>query len=240
MGLSRYKNESSGRDDTAKETRWARRPYDVHAINQPLEPDLELLQVGPGTPGGEYFRPFWQPVAMTSQLGEKPVAIRILGEDLVVFRDLQGDIGLLHKHCAHRRASLEFWGIEQKGIRCCYHGWHFDVDGTTLETPGVPEDSEIRHTICQGAYPVHEFKGLGFAYMGPPEKQPAFPHYDSMEIPDHDMVPYSISSSCNLLQESENSIDPYHSVFLHGRVNGPQFPNRFLCVASRSPDCRRN
>ena len=106
----------------AKETRWARRPYDGHAINQPMEPDLELLQVGPATPGGEYFRRFWQPVAMASQLGEKPVAIRILGEDLVVFRDFQGNIGLLHKHCAHRRASLEFGRIEQQGIRCCYHG----------------------------------------------------------------------------------------------------------------------
>ena len=208
----------------AKETRWTRRPYDGHAINQPLEPDYELLQVGPGTPGGEFFRRFWTPVAMTEQLGAKPVAIRILGEDLVIFRDLSGRVGLLHKHCAHRRASLEFGRIEQQGIRCCYHGWHFDIDGTILETPGEPEDSEIRQTICQGAYPVREFKGLVFAYMGPPEKRPEFPYYDSMDIPDHDLVPYSIHSPCNWLQESENSIDPYHSVFLHGRVNGPQFP----------------
>lgn len=208
----------------SEEVRWTTRPYDGHAINQPLEPDLDLLQVGPGTPGGEYFRRFWLPVAMSSQLGETPVATRILGEDLVVFRDLEGRVGLLHKHCAHRRASLEYGRIEQRGIRCCYHGWHFDVDGTILETPGEPEDSPIRHQICQGAYPVQEHKGLIFAYMGPPEKKPLFPYYDSIDIPDHDLVPYSIHSPCNWLQESENAMDPYHSVFLHGRINGPQFP----------------
>ena len=85
-----------------EDVRWAARPYDGHAINRPLEPDHELLQVGPGTPGGEYFRRFWQPVALSSQLGDLPVAIRILGEELVVFRDLEGTVGLLHKHCAHR------------------------------------------------------------------------------------------------------------------------------------------
>jgi len=206
------------------DVRWATRPFDGHAISRPVEPDTWLLQVGPGTPGGEYLRRFWHPVAMSEQIGERPKAIRILGEDLVVFRDLAGRCGLLHKHCAHRGASLEFGRIEERGIRCCYHGWHFDIDGTILETPAEPEDSPIRHRICQGAYPVEEFKGLVFAYLGPPEERPAFPYFDSFDIPGHDMVPYSIHSPCNWLQESENSIDPMHSVFLHGRVNGPQFP----------------
>jgi len=208
----------------AEDVRWSTRPNDGYAINQPLEPDLELLQVGPGTPGGEYFRRFWQPVAMAEQLGDLPEPIRILGEDLVIFRDLEGRVGLLHKHCAHRRASLEYGRIEQRGIRCCYHGWQFDVDGTILETPGEPEDSQIRHEICQGAYPVEEHLGLIFAYMGPPEEKPDFTYLDSMSIPDHDLVPYSLHSPCNWLQESENAVDPHHSVFLHGRVNGPQFP----------------
>ncbi len=206
------------------EIRWCEKPYSGYAIRNPIAPDFDFLRVGPATPGGEYLRRFWHPVAMSEQLGDKPLAIRVLGEDLVVFRDLSGRVGLLHRHCAHRRASLEFGRIAEHGLRCCYHGWHFDVDGTILETPGEPVNSPIRHKICQGAYPVHEFKGLVFAYMGPPEEKPAFPCLDSMDIPDHEMLPYSIHSPNNWLQETENAIDPFHSVFLHGRINGPQFP----------------
>lgn len=208
----------------SEEVRWVRRPFAGYHVSRPIAEDVELTHVGPGTPCGEYMRRFWHPVAMSSQLGEQPVLIRILGEDLVIFRDLEGRVGLLHRHCAHRRASLEFGRIEQRGIRCCYHGWHYDVDGTLLETPGEPEDSTIRQEICQGAYPVEEIRGLIFAYMGPPELKPPFPYLDSIDIPDHELVPYSIHSPSNWLQESENSMDPFHSVFLHGRVNGPQFP----------------
>ena len=207
------------------ETRWTTRKFGGYDINRPLEEDVELTHVGPGTPCGEFMRRFWLPVAMTAQFEGKqsPVPIRILGEDLVVFRDLSGRIGLLHKHCAHRRASLEFGRVREKGVVCCYHGWLFDIDGTILETPGEP-DSDICSKICQGAYPTKEFKGLVFAYMGPPDKMPEFPIIDCMTEPGHDLVPYSIHSPCNWLQESENSVDPFHSVFLHGRINGPQFP----------------
>ncbi len=208
----------------SEDVRWAEKPFGGYHINTKPEEDVDLTHVDPGTPCGEYMRRFWHPVAMTSQLGERPVPVRMLGEDLVIFRDLSGRIGLLHRHCAHRRASLEFGRIEQNGIRCCYHGWQFDVDGTILETPGEPEDSQIRHKICQGAYPVVEFRGLVFTYMGPPNLKPEFPFLDSFDIPGHEMIPYSIHSPCNWLQESENSMDPFHSVFLHGRVNGPQFP----------------
>lgn len=208
-----------------KEVRWTKRPYDGYAIRNSLEPDVSFLEVGPATPTGEYLRRFWHPVALSSQLDQgNPIAITILCEDLVVFRDLSGRVGVLHKHCAHRRASLEFGRIENQGIRCCYHGWHFDIDGTILETPGEPEDSQIRHRICQGAYPAKEFKGLVFCYLGPLEEQPDFPLLDSMEIEGHELVPYSIHSPCNWLQETENAIDPFHSVFLHGRISGPQFP----------------
>ncbi len=208
-----------------KEVRWATETYDGYAIRKPLEPDVSFLEVGPETPTGEYLRRFWHPVAVSAQLDQgKPVAITILNEDLVVFRDLSGRVGVLHKHCAHRRASLEFGRIENQGIRCCYHGWHFDIDGTILETPGEPADSQIRHRICQGAYPAKEFKGLVFCYMGPPAEKPEFPLLDSMEIENHELVPYSIHSPCNWLQETENAIDPFHSVFLHGRISGPQFP----------------
>ncbi len=208
----------------SEDSRWAEKPHNGYAIRNPLPPDIDLLRVGPSTPGGEYLRRFWHPVAMSEQLDGKPVAIRILGEDLVIFRDLSGNVGLLHKHCAHRRASLEFGRIAERGIRCCYHGWHYDVDGTILETPGEPEDSRIRYKICLGAYPVEEFRGLIFAYMGPPQDKPLFPFLDSMQVPGDDMLPYSIHSPNNWLQETENAMDPFHSVFLHGRISGPQFP----------------
>ena len=207
-----------------EENRWARKPYSGYDVRLPVAEDAELTHVDAGTPAGEYLRRFWTPVAMTAQLGARPIPIRILGEDLVIFRDGSGRIGLLNRHCAHRRASLEFGRIEQRGIRCCYHGWQFDVDGTILETPGEPPTSKICGAICQPAYPVREVKGLVFAYMGPPGDVPAFPYLDSFDLPDHELIPYSIHSPCNWLQETENAIDPFHSVFLHGRVNGPQFP----------------
>ena len=129
--------------------------------------DAELTHVGPGTPAGEYLRRFWQPVAHVEDLKDLPIAIRIMGEDLVVFRDNRGRIGLLQRHCSHRGTSLEYGVVEEKGIRCCYHGWLYDVDGTILETPAEPPDSTYKERLCHGAYPVHEYCGLVFAYMGP-------------------------------------------------------------------------
>src|SRR5260221_14708293 len=116
-------------------------PYQGYATRLRIAEDAELTHVAPDPPGGKYHRRFWQPVAMSSQLAGRPVPIRILGEGLVIFRDGESRVGLLHRHCAHRRASLEFGRIEQRGIRCCYHGWHFDVDGTILETPGEVPDA---------------------------------------------------------------------------------------------------
>ena len=186
-------------------------PYRGHSLAVLPPEDGELTHVGPQTPCGEYMRRFWLPVAMSSQFGGLPVAIRILGEDLVVIRDRGGRVGLLHRHWAHRRASLEYGRIEERGIRCCYHGWHIDVDGTILETPGEPAGSPIRHKVFQGAYPTVELKGLVFAYLGEPGHMPEFPWFDSMFIEDHDLVPYSIGSPCNWLQESENAMDSYHT-----------------------------
>ncbi|MFT7532824.1 MAG: phenylpropionate dioxygenase-like ring-hydroxylating dioxygenase large terminal subunit [Gammaproteobacteria bacterium] len=189
----------------------------------PQAEDVELTHVGPGTPCGDYLRRFWQPVCISEQLGDLPLGIRILGEDLVVFRDLSGDIGLLHRHCSHRRASLEYGVIAEHGIRCCYHGWLYDVDGTILETPGEAENSPIRHTLCHGAYPVLEYNDVVFAYMGPADQKPVFPIYDSLEIPANEMVPYVIDMPCNWLQVNENPMDPYHAVYLHSRATGVQF-----------------
>ncbi|MBT6119107.1 MAG: Rieske 2Fe-2S domain-containing protein [Rhodospirillaceae bacterium] len=192
--------------------------------------DAELTHVGPGTPAGEYLRRFWQPVALTQDLGELPRAIRILGEDLVVFRDLSGRVGLLHKHCSHRGTSLEYGRLEKEGVRCCYHGWLFAVDGTILETPNDPSGRSLAGRLCHGAYPVREFEGLIFAYMGPPEAEPPFRMLDTFEVPDHELglgnpIGFECVKPCNWLQIMDNVVDPVHEPFLHARHSGYQFLN---------------
>ena len=133
-------------------------PYGGYHQTAALAADAELTHVCPGTPGGEYLRRFWHPVALTIAVSELPKLVRVLGEDLVLFRDGNGRFGLLHRHCPHRGASLEYGICEARGLRCCYHGWLFDVDGTILETPGEPPDSsaaaKLRQSLRHGAYPV--------------------------------------------------------------------------------------
>ena len=188
-------------------------PYSAYHHREVPREDEELTHVGPNTPGGEYLRRFWQPVAMTSELADLPLPVRILGEDLVLFRDGRGRIGLLQLHCSHRAASLEFGVVSECGLRCCYHGWLYDVDGRILETPGEPPNSRLKERFYHGAYPVHEYKGLVFAYLGPPDKKPPFPILDTFEQPGDRLVPYSITYDCNWVQTSENSMDPAHVVF---------------------------
>ena len=190
---------------------------------QTAEEDAELTHVGPGTPCGEYLRRFWHPVALSSQLTDLPLAIRVMGEDLVVFRDHSGRVGLLHRKCSHRRASLEYGRVEELGIRCCYHGWLFDIDGRVLEAPAEPDDSPIPNSVVQGAYPALEIKGLVFAYLGPPEEAPEFQIYDTHDLPGDTMVPYTVHNPCNWLQVYEQGSDPTHSVFLHSRMSGTHF-----------------
>jgi phenylpropionate dioxygenase-like ring-hydroxylating dioxygenase large terminal subunit len=190
--------------------------------------DAELTHTGPGTPCGEYLRRFWQPICFVDELRDLPIRIRIMGEDLVVFRDLRGTIGLLELHCPHRGTSLEFGLISERGIRCCYHGWLFDVDGTILETPGEPATSTLKDRLCHGAYPTRENNGILFAYMGPPEKQPPVPEYDSFNRPDHRLMPgRKYYYPCNWLQVAENTMDPVHTVFLHTTISGSDFSDKF-------------
>jgi nitrite reductase/ring-hydroxylating ferredoxin subunit len=193
-------------------------------FNQAIPPeDAELTHVEKGSAGGEYLRRFWQPVAMTSEVGELPIVVRMFGEDLVLFRSTDARYGLLDLHCSHRGSSLEFGIPSPRGIRCCYHGWLFGVDGEILETPGDPPDSTLRHRLCHGAYPVRDYKGLLFGYFGPPDMVPEFPRYDSFEMPGDRLVPYSIHYPCNWLQVHENVMDPVHTVFLHHRSSFAQF-----------------
>ena len=191
-------------------------PYSAYHHRERPPADEELTRVGPGTPCGEYLRRFWHPVIQTSELGQAPRRLRILGEDLVAFRDKSGAIGLLELHCPHRGTSLEFGLIGEQGIRCCYHGWLFGADGTILETPGEPAGSTLKDRLHHGAYPLREYQGLVFAYMGPPDKQPDFPILDTWDLPGYRQIARAPTIwECNWLQVKENSMDPAHLAFLH-------------------------
>jgi len=206
-------------------------PYSGYYNRPPAMSDTRLMQVGPGTVGGEYLRRFWHPFLIASELNDLPVAVRLLGEDLVAFRDRGGRLGLLHRHCIHRGASLEFGIIAERGIRCCYHGWLYDVDGTVLETPAEPPGSHLREGICQGAYPVREAFSMLFAYMGPPERVPVLPAYDTFSHPAGTrLVPLRLTYPCNWLQIVENAADPIHNAYLHAIVSGQQFSPAFAVL----------
>ena len=185
--------------------------------------DAELTHVVPGSPAGEYLRRFWHPVALESEVTDIPLALRVLGEDLVLFRSLDGGYGLLHRRCAHRGASLEYGKCEPRGLRCCYHGWLYALDGELLEAPGEPPDSPLPRKVRQGAYPLEVVAGIVFAYLGPSADHPAFPVYDTFGVPGTKRVPYVSDYPCNWLQIVENAMDPVHAAFLHTRNHGPSF-----------------
>ena len=209
---------------------------DFRGYKQSIVPKIDevLALTNSKTPCGEYLRRYWHPVALTSEISEIPKEIRILGEDLVIFKTTKGNIGLVHKACPHRRASMVYGKTEDKGIRCCYHGWLFSPNGKILETPGEDPNSKsaskIRETFKLGAYPVIEFKGLIFSYLGPMDKIPEFPHYDTFEIPGNTSSPYRIDYNCNWIQVLDAIMDPVHTSFLHGQSSGIQFSEGFAEV----------
>ena len=148
------------------------------------EENERLTQVGPGTPGGAFLRRYWTPAALSEELppGGAPVPVRLLGEDLVLFRDENGRPGLIGLHCSHRGADLSYGRVEDGGLRCLYHGWLYDVSGRCLEQPGEPAGSTFHERIKQPAYPCHEQAGIIFAYMGP-GGPPLFPAYEFLSVP---------------------------------------------------------
>ena len=145
-----------------------------------------ITRIGPGTPAGTLMRRYWQPAALVDELaGNRPIKpVRLLGEDLVVFRDDQGRYGLLGRSCPHRGTDLAYGRLEDGGLRCAFHGWLFDVGGQCLETPAEPDGSRMCDNIRQNAYPVVEKSGILFAYLGPGEPPP-FPHFDCFVAPAH-------------------------------------------------------
>ena len=176
----------------------------------------ELTRVGPGTSAGAVLRRYWQPAALSVELdGSRPVVpVTLLGERLVLFRDSGGQLGLIARHCPHRGADLCYGRLEENGLRCPFHGWHFDASGQCVEQPGEPEGSRMHENIRTTAYPVIERNGIIFAYMGP-SAAPPLPQFDCFAAPDSHVFAFKGRWECNWLQALEVGIDPAHASFLH-------------------------
>ena len=182
-----------------------------------------VTAVGPGTPMGNVMRRYWQPAALSSELPENdgaPLRVRLLGEDLIAFRDTSGKVGLVDAFCPHRRAPMFFGRNEDCGLRCVYHGWKFDANGTCVDMPSEPPDSLFKTKVTIAAYPTHEAGGVIWAYMGPKEVQPAPPDYEWMRAPATHSFVSKTYESCNWLQGLEGGIDTSHSSFLHNEKMG--------------------
>jgi phenylpropionate dioxygenase-like ring-hydroxylating dioxygenase large terminal subunit len=204
-------------------------------------PNETLTKVGPGTPCGEYMRRFWQPVLASKNVTTRPREVRILGEDLIIFRDGEGRPGLLYPRCMHRGTTLLYGHVEPDGIRCCYHGWKFAVDGTCLDQPCEPEGGLHKDLARQPWYPVREQYGLVWAYMGPPDKMPALRRFDCMEPLEEGEVYYAADNSMGAhgdpegpevvpyswLHMNDNIMDPFHVQVLHSTFSVVQFVKEF-------------
>lgn len=181
-----------------------------------------MTAVGPGTPAGELLRRYWHPIAVAGEATDKNPTkfVRVLAEDLVLFKDKSGRVGLLADHCSHRGASLLYGRVEERGIACAYHGWLYDVDGNCLECPAEPEGSKFHLTVKHRAYPVRTFMGLWWAYMGP-APAPVIPKIDVWVRSDgRRHVTVRPQLDCNWLQAMENSVDSAHLQILHQEITG--------------------
>jgi 5,5'-dehydrodivanillate O-demethylase oxygenase subunit len=177
-----------------------------------------LGQTSAGTPMGDLLRRYWMPIAGVSELEKNPIkAVRLMGEDLVLYRDLGGKYGLVDRHCPHRRADLSYGFVEECGLRCNYHGWLYDNDGSTLEQPfediANPE-AHYRDKVRVKAYPIEAKAGLLWAYLGP-QPAPLVPNYEPF-LWENGFAQIVISEvPCNWFQGQENSIDPVHFEWMH-------------------------
>ena len=180
------------------------------------EQNDRMTRTGPGTPAGALLRRYWQPVALLEELeGERPLRpVRLLGQDLVLFRDARGRVGLVDRDCPHRGADLAYGRLEHGGLRCPFHGWLFDVEGRLREAPAEPDNSPLLSRLRQRAYPVVERAGAFWAYLGPGEPPP-FPALDPFVAPASHVFAFKGWIECNWLQALEVGIDPAHASFLH-------------------------
>ena len=185
-----------------------------------------LTQTGADKPMGRLFRRYWQPVALAEELppNAEPRPVRIMGEDLVLFRDASNGIGLMGLKCPHRGADLSFARVEGDGLRCLYHGWLMDKRGRCLEQPGEPASSSYKDKIRHRAYPCREASGLILTYMGPGEPPP-FPYLPIFSAPQGHVWTSKLLHECNYLQGNEGNVDPQHLSFLHRMASPNKAPD---------------
>src|SRR5579883_448956 len=177
-----------------------------------------LTRVGPGTPMGNVLRRYWLPAVLAEDLPAPdcpPVRVKLLGEELVAFRDTNGRVGLLDEYCPHRLTSLFLGRNEECGLRCVYHGWKFDVDGNCVDMPNEPADSRFKEKIHITTYPTEEYGGIIWAYLGPPAKKPELPGLEWLRAPQTHRYVSKTLEFANFVQAIEGGIDTAHSSFLH-------------------------
>ncbi len=198
-----------------------------------------LTQTDRHTECGELLRRYWQPVALSEELPPRgaPVKVKILREELVLFRDDQDRIGLIGLHCAHRGTDLSYGRIEDGGLRCPYHGWLYDFCGRVLEQPGEPGGGARRHEVKHLAYPCREAGGVIFTYLGPGDP-PLLPNYEFLNVPPDYRTVVKIFEECNYLQGNEGNIDPVHLSFLHQAIDEAQIARRRIVPGSDVTDNR--
>lgn len=177
-----------------------------------------LTEVGKGKPMGEFMRRYWIPAAKSEQIparGGAPVRVKLLGEQLVLFRSRDGGLGLIDEFCPHRRASLAYGRNEQGGLRCLYHGWKVACDGRVLESPPEPPARTFAKKLSVASYPAREAGGLVWTYMGPREQEPPFPKFPWLELPPDRLLVIKMYQATNYLQGVEGDLDPAHPNYLH-------------------------
>ena len=183
-----------------------------------VEDNALLTRVQRGTPMGETMRRYWIPALLSAEVPEPdgaPVRVKLLGEELVAFRDTSGQIGLLDESCPHRRASLFFARNEECGLRCVYHGWKFDASGRCLDMMNEPEELQFKHKIRTTAYPTVELGGIVWAYMGPPDLKPPLPEFAWTQAAETHRHASKVIQESNWLQGLEGGIDTSHAPILH-------------------------
>ena len=190
-----------------------------------------LAQTGPGTPMGEAIRRYWLPALLSWELPEPdctPVRVKLLGEELIAFKDTDGSIGLIDNYCPHRRASMFFGRNEECGLRCVYHGWKFDVNGNCVDMPSEPAESNFKDKVKIASYPCMELGGVIWTYMGPPETQAPPPQFEWARAPATHRAVNKVLQECNWLQGLEGGVASVHAPWLHNNdlANTTKFETR--------------